>query len=750
MRSSSCRTFTRRPRPLIGSACRVGLLALVALAMLAPGARAATFTVTSTADAVDASPGNGVCATALGLCTLRAAVQEANALPGPDVVNVPAGTYTLTLGGQFEDVAATGDLDVHDSLTIQGAGAATTIIEAGATPGAGVDRVFQVWNGTVTIRDVTIRHGTSAQSGGGINVNCATGAQAVQLVFSVVELNRTSDRGGAIAVEQCPSAQVSVVDSVLRANVAASHGGAVAQGTGAGPIAITTSTLSGNVSGTTGGGIQSFSTLTITHSTISDNTANGVSAGGILHTAGTLTLTNSTLSGNRTNGGGGALDEAGVANLNNVTITNNTADADGDGPEPGPAVPAAGGGVLQRDGGTVNFRNTIIAGNFLSASPDCAGTLTSQDYNLIGNTAGCTIAGTTTNNVVTPLPLLGPLADNGGPTETHALLPGSPAVDAANPAAPGSGGNACQTDDQRGVQRPQDGNGDSSARCDIGAYEAESIVADSDGDGIPDALDNCPTTPNPDQLDTDGDGVGDACDNCPGTANPGQEDADGDGVGNGCDNCAATPNPAQDDVDGDGVGDACDNCPARANGDQADADGDGRGDVCDNCPSTANSDQADADGDGRGDACDNCPAIANPDQADADNDGVGNRCEPPADLRGFKLATSQPTRNRTLTYILTAINAGPNTATGVTITDTLPSGTTFVSATPSSGTCSVSGPTVTCHVGTLARQRAAGVRLVVTVTAPRGSTIRNTVVVSSDVPDLNPGNNTSSTTHRVR
>jgi photosystem II stability/assembly factor-like uncharacterized protein len=80
---------------------------------------------------------------------------------------------------------------------------------------------------------------------------------------------------------------------------------------------------------------------------------------------------------------------------------------------------------------------------------------------------------------------------------------------------------------------------------------------DSDGDGVPDASDNCPTTPNPDQADSDGDGVGDACDNCRETANADQADSDGDGVGDACDNCPTTPNADQLDTDGDGVGDAC-------------------------------------------------------------------------------------------------------------------------------------------------------------------------------------------------
>ncbi|TDJ09595.1 MAG: hypothetical protein E2O71_01970, partial [Deltaproteobacteria bacterium] len=124
---------------------------------------------------------------------------------------------------------------------------------------------------------------------------------------------------------------------------------------------------------------------------------------------------------------------------------------------------------------------------------------------------------------------------------------------------------------------------------------------DSDGDGVADALDNCPSDFNPSQTDTDGDGIGDACDACP---NDAQNDTDGDGVCGDVDNCPTTANPAQTDTDADGLGDACDACPNDA---QNDTDGDGVcGDV-DNCPNTANPAQADADADGLGDACDACP-----------------------------------------------------------------------------------------------------------------------------------------------
>jgi Bacterial Ig-like domain/Thrombospondin type 3 repeat len=146
---------------------------------------------------------------------------------------------------------------------------------------------------------------------------------------------------------------------------------------------------------------------------------------------------------------------------------------------------------------------------------------------------------------------------------------------------------------------------------------------DTDGDGVPNATDNCPTVANPAQTDTDGDGIGDACD----------PDIDNDGVANAGDNCPSTSNPGQADLDGDGIGDACD----------PDIDGDGVGNAVDNCPSTSNADQADADGDGVGDACDpdidgdgvangsdNCPTNANLGQADADGDGLGNVCDPNA------------------------------------------------------------------------------------------------------------------------
>lgn len=87
------------------------------------------------------------------------------------------------------------------------------------------------------------------------------------------------------------------------------------------------------------------------------------------------------------------------------------------------------------------------------------------------------------------------------------------------------------------------------------------IIVDTDGDSIPDAVDNCPLVPNLNQLDGDGDGVGDACDNCRFVANPTQDDTDGDGIGDSCDNCPFVVNPGQEDADGDGIGNVCDIAP---------------------------------------------------------------------------------------------------------------------------------------------------------------------------------------------
>ncbi|MBN1286228.1 MAG: DUF11 domain-containing protein [Anaerolineae bacterium] len=157
------------------------------------------------------------------------------------------------------------------------------------------------------------------------------------------------------------------------------------------------------------------------------------------------------------------------------------------------------------------------------------------------------------------------------------------------------------------MDRPDDPNLDNNTA----SVETTAALADGDGDGVPDAEDNCPAVANPDQADTDNDGIGDACDEC--------TDTDGDSVCDVDDNCPSMYNPDQADADNDGIGDACDEC--------TDTDGDSVCDVNDNCPAVSNPNQEDNDDDGVGNACDNCVDTYNPDQADSDGNGVGDACE---------------------------------------------------------------------------------------------------------------------------
>jgi len=117
------------------------LAAMMTLAPFPSTSLAASFIVNSELDQVDAVPGDGVCATASEACTLRAAIQEANALAGEESIEVPAGNHVLTIPGTDEDAAATGDLDITDGLNVTGAGMDKSVIDAG-----GLDRVLEIQN----------------------------------------------------------------------------------------------------------------------------------------------------------------------------------------------------------------------------------------------------------------------------------------------------------------------------------------------------------------------------------------------------------------------------------------------------------------------------------------------------------------------------------------------------------------------------------------------------------------------------
>jgi len=457
------------------------IIGVVVFAGLVP-AMAATFTVDSALDVVDASPGDGKCETAPGngICTLRAAIQEVNALAGADTIILPAGTYMVTIPGAGEDHAATGDLDITDNLTIIGAGADTTIID-----GNRLDRVFHVDPAaagiTVEISGVTIQNGATVvisfvnAGGGGIRLGhpqtlgSPIPSGTLTLIDCVVRYNTTPRDGGGIANN---AGTLILIRSTVTGN-AAENGGGISNGD-FGTVALTDSTLGGNLA-LQGGGLfsgyfdvsPSGTKVSLTNSTVSGNTVgSGPGTGfgaGIFRNRGMLLLTNSTISGNISGYAGGGIYDSGFnmqVALNNCSITGNSAGT--------PVAGGYGGGI--RGGTVMTLRNTIVAGNTVNGSPaDCSGTLTSAGYNLVQNMSGCAFAGDLTGNIMGKDAKVGIVANNGGPTQTVALQADSPAIDAGNPALPGSGGAACASLDQRGMARPQPPGG----RCDIGAFERE-------------------------------------------------------------------------------------------------------------------------------------------------------------------------------------------------------------------------------------------------------------------------------------
>jgi len=141
------------------------LVMAAAATVFSMNVNAATFVVNTTSDTQDAAPGNGTCADSGGQCSLRAAITEANALSGADTITVPAGTYTISLAGADEDANASGDFDITSPVTLNGAGAATTIIQGNAAPNVAIERVFHVIGAgatAVTINAVTVQNGHAA------------------------------------------------------------------------------------------------------------------------------------------------------------------------------------------------------------------------------------------------------------------------------------------------------------------------------------------------------------------------------------------------------------------------------------------------------------------------------------------------------------------------------------------------------------------------------------------------------------
>jgi hypothetical protein len=477
---------SRKPRRHIArGALLLALLTALALGRAPLQARAAAIAV---------APGD--------VAGLIAAIDAANANPNPDTITLATGTYSLTAVNNTTD-GPNGLPSITSPITIVGNGAA---IERNL-PSSNLLLRFRIFHvaatGNLTLRNLTVRGGLIPPyfCGGGVKPR---------------SLNPERDGGGIYS-----HGPLAVIDSTIQNNGSfCGDGGGIFSA--AGTLTLTGSAISDNF-GSSGGGIYSSGTLTLSNSVVSanrsspfgygdgggiyvgdgavatittssiiGNTTGGDGGGVYANDDGTLTLTNSTIGGNQAIGEGGGIYNRGALTLASATVTRNIADAANPLDPSHPDAPNGlgdGGGVASGTAGTDNLglppaasagvTNSIIAANFdtpgnagpQSVAADVAGMFDSGGHNLISDGSGGVgfsngVNGDQVGTRASPLDArLAPLADNGGPTVTHALLPGSPAIDAGDPAPPGSSGSACPAIDQRGVTRPQ------GSACDIGAYE---------------------------------------------------------------------------------------------------------------------------------------------------------------------------------------------------------------------------------------------------------------------------------------
>lgn len=454
---------SRRPRLL---------LALFASALVSVGeAGAIIFNVDSILDQVDDDTSDGLCHTASNLCTLRAAVMQANVITGENVrIELPSGIYTLVLPPFGANGPESGDLNLTAPpaggaiIEIRGASAASSIVDA-----AHIDRVLRIEAGrTALISRLTVRNGrvdsSSPEYGGGIYTS-----GVLTLYLSTVENNAMDafsaggggiyNNGGVLHLSGC----------TVRGNTTNSSGGGIFN---TGTLLLVQSTVSGNSAMGVGGGIADSGTLQVSQSTISANTAH-LDGGGI-YTFGVPgpSISNSTLTLNDAYRDGGGI-HAISANLYSSTIVNNGADFDAD------PTGGVGGGLYAAGAGSFNLSNTVVAANTLFNAPiydDCNGTFISYRNNIFGEVpAACVVlvGGGGGWTALSSLDDLEPLRRNGGPTATMSLRPGSNAIDGGDPTlgCTGPDGNPLLYD-QRGAERAR------GIRCDIGAYESGTLFFD--------------------------------------------------------------------------------------------------------------------------------------------------------------------------------------------------------------------------------------------------------------------------------
>ena len=351
---------------------------------------------------------------------------------------------------------------------------------------------------TLALTNSTINANTAIRNGGGI----LNSGGILTLTDSLVTDNDVGLDGGGIATSGTLTATNSQI--TVNTTTAGSGGGIRNSGT----LTLTDSDVRGNIGGTDGGGIyqdgQSAS-LTLINSTARSNPAANGSGGGIRIDDGSASLTNSTVSSNSAFvSGGGIFLQGGAATL---TILNSTISAN---------FAVSGDGGVVRAGGSATLQNSIVAANMPT---DCSGAVVSLDNNLDSDSS-CNLGGA--NDLPGVDPLLRPLMNNGGPTETHALLTGSPALNAGNDAA-------APATDQRGFPRL--------GTSDIGAFESQST--DLDGDGFDDIA-----------------AGGTDCDDTDASIFPGATEIPDDGIDQDCDGSDLSI-----DADGDGIADDIDTDP---------------------------------------------------------------------------------------------------------------------------------------------------------------------------------------------
>jgi len=409
-------------------------LAAATTLLAALPAVATNYTVNSQADVPEVSAGNGTCDPEFaieGVCTLRAAIQEANAHVGADTIFLTAGqTYTLTRSGQ-DATASRGDLDITDDVTI-------IFFASGDRPivGAnGLERAFEIHSGNVTMLgfDITGGNATLAgdQAGGAVAVNFDAGT--VQLSLMRMYGNRANFGGGLYN---------DGADTVLSASE------------------LYDNEADNDFTDSSGAAILNRGTLVVDHSSAFDNTGtNGLGAVAVENTppftgSPTLTLIDTTIA---TNLGIGvnSQDESALVVRNSTIAANSNVGIRIGGP-----------------GGTFQMRNSIVAKNvgsdcIVSVSAD----LNLDRYNMDSDNT-CELADGTSNYPGVE-PYLTPLAAHDGFTRVAWPLTISPAIDLGHPVI---GAIGCESDDQHFLDRPVDFDGNGNARCDVGAVELDADV----------------------------------------------------------------------------------------------------------------------------------------------------------------------------------------------------------------------------------------------------------------------------------